>query len=265
MTADPAVLRALVSGIAGGSIRAIDLTNVLSSDFPVIVLPAEFGQCEPFRIETVSRYDGNGPAWYWNNISMNEHTGTHFDAPAHWITGRDIPNGTVDAIPPADFVHPAVVIDISAEAAADADFIVTRAFLEQWEMRHGEIPPHHWILLRSDWSKKVGTLGYLNLREDGAHSPGPDAGAMRFLVLERDCVGLGVETVGTDAGQAAHFDEPLPAHAILHGNGRFGLQCLTNLDQLPIRGAVIVAMPLKIKGGSGSPLRVMALAPAGMD
>jgi len=195
VTADPAMLGALVSGIAGGSIRAIDLTNVLSSDFPVIVLPAEFGQCEPFRMETVSRYDGNGPAWYWNNISMNEHTGTHFDAPAHWITGRDIPNGTVDAIPPADFVHPAVVIDISAEAAADADFIVTRAFLEQWEMRHGEIPPHHWILLRSDWSKKVGTLGYLNLRDDGAHSPGPDAGAMRFLVLERDCVGLGVETV----------------------------------------------------------------------
>lgn len=259
MTATENPLAGLISGLASSSIRAIDLTNTLSTDFPVIVLPSEFGQCEPFRMETVSRYDGNGPAWYWNNISMNEHTGTHFDAPAHWITGRDIPNGTVDMVAPADFIHPAVVIDISSEAADDADFILTRGFLEDWEQQNGPIPPRHWILLRTDWSKRVGTLSYLNLKDDGAHSPGPDAGAMRFLVHDRDCVGLGVETVGTDAGQASNFDEPLPAHSILHGNGRFGLQCLTNIDQLPATGAVIVAMPLKIKGGSGSPLRVMAL------
>ncbi|MEO8721993.1 MAG: cyclase family protein [Sphingobium sp.] len=252
-------LASLVGEIADGRISVVDLTNTLSTDFPVIVLPSEFGQCEPFRMETVSRYDGDGPAWYWNNISMNEHTGTHFDAPAHWITGRDVVNGTVDAVSPKDFVHPAVVIDISAEAAANEDFIVTRPFLEAWEKANGAILPRHWILLRSNWSRRVGTLSYLNLRDDGAHSPGPDADAMRFLVLERDCVGLGVETVGTDAGQAAHFDEPLPAHSVLHGNGRFGLQCLTNLDQLPTFGAVIVATPLKIKGGSGSPLRVVAL------
>jgi kynurenine formamidase len=265
VTTTSAALAAMLAGIAEGGIRAIDLTNVLSSDFPVIVLPSEFGQCEPFRMETVSRYDANGPAWYWNNISMNEHTGTHFDAPAHWVTGRDVPNGTVDAIPPEDFIRPAVVIDIAREADEDEDFIVTRAFLEAWERDNGAIPPRHWILLRSDWSKRVGTLSYLNLKDDGAHSPGPDADAMRFLVHERDCIGLGVETVGTDAGQASLFDEPLPAHSILHGNGRFGLQCLTNLDQLPVFGSVIVAMPLKIKGGSGSPLRVIALAPHGAD
>ncbi|PTR11010.1 MULTISPECIES: cyclase family protein [unclassified Novosphingobium] len=255
------LLTDLVAQLASGAIRVVDLANTLSSDFPVIVLPSEFGQCEPFRMETVSRYDADGPAWYWNRITMNEHTGTHFDAPAHWITGRDVPHGTVDAVAPRDFVYPAVVIDISAEAAADADFVVTRAFLEHWEARHGAIPPRHWILLRSDWSKRVGTLAYLNLQDDGAHSPGPDADAMRFLVHARDCVGLGVETVGTDAGQASHFAEPLPAHSILHGNGRFGLQCLTNLDQLPTFGSVIVAAPLKIKGGSGSPLRVIALMP----
>ncbi|MWV26868.1 cyclase family protein [Aurantiacibacter rhizosphaerae] len=255
-------LSGLIGEIASGDLRVVDLTNILSTDFPVIVLPSEFGQCEPFRMETVSRYDGNGPAWYWNNISMNEHTGTHFDAPAHWITGRDVPNGTVDAIPPRDFIHPAVVIDIADESAQDEDFIVTRAFLENWEKANGQIPEKHWILLRSNWSKKVGTLEYLNLKDDGAHSPGPDADAMRFLVQERDCIGLGVETVGTDAGQASSFDEPLPAHSILHGNGRYGLQCLTNLDQLPVFGSVIVATPLKIKGGSGSPLRVIALAPA---
>lgn len=263
MSALDNTLTHLIADLASNRIRIVDLTNTLSPDFPVIVLPSEFGQCEPFRMETVSRYDGNGPAWYWNNISMNEHTGTHFDAPAHWITGRDEPNGTVDLVPPQDFIRPAVVIDISREAAADEDFIVTRDFLEDWEKRNAPIPPRHWILLRSDWSKRVGTVSYLNLKDDGAHSPGPDADAVRFLVHERDCVGLGVETVGTDAGQASNFDEPLPAHSILHGNGRFGLQCLTGLDQLPVFGAAIVATPLKIKGGSGSPLRVIALVADG--
>jgi len=253
------ILAELAAGLATGRIRCVDLTHTLTPDFPVIVLPAEFGQCAPFRRETLSRYDENGPAWYWNNISMNEHTGTHFDAPAHWVTGRDLPANTVDCLPPQDFVAPAVVIDISAQSAADADFVVTRAFLEAWEKENGRIPDRHWVALRSDWSKKVGTAQYLNLLEDGAHSPGPDAGAVEFLVHERNCVGLAVETVGTDAGQASHFNPPLPAHSILHGNGRYGLQCLKGLDQLPTFGAMIVACPLKIEGGSGSPLRVIAI------
>ncbi|AAV97264.1 cyclase family protein (plasmid) [Ruegeria pomeroyi DSS-3] len=257
MTQTP--LAALSQALITGGVECIDLTNTLSPDFPVIVLPAEFGQCAPFRMEKVSRYDDNGPAWYWNNISMNEHTGTHFDAPAHWVTGKDLPSNTVDAVPVQDFVAPAVVIDISDEAAADEDFVVTRAFLEDWEARHGKIPDRHWIALRTDWYKRVGTPDYLNLKEDGAHSPGPDGGAMDFLVHQRNCIGLAVETVGTDAGQAFHFDPPLPAHSILHGNGRYGLQCLTNLDKLPTFGALIVACPLKIEGGSGSPLRVIAL------
>ncbi len=253
------LLTDLAGALASGQIRVVDLTNTLSPEFPVIVLPREFGQCAPFRIERVSRYDESGPAWYWNNISMNEHTGTHFDAPAHWVTGKDLPSNTVDAIPAREFMAPAAVVDISTEAAADADFVVTREFLENWEKENGAIPPRHWIALRTDWYKRVGTPEYLNLAEDGAHSPGPDAGAVEFMVHERDCVGLAVETVGTDAGQAMHFNPPLPAHAILHGNGRFGLQCLTNLDRLPAFGAVIVACPLKIEGGSGSPLRVVAL------
>ncbi|MGB3317264.1 MAG: cyclase family protein [Albidovulum sp.] len=252
-------LAALAEALTTGGVECIDLTNTLSPDFPVIVLPAEFGQCAPFRIEKVSRYDDNGPAWFWNNISMNEHTGTHFDAPAHWVTGKDVPSNTVDAVPVRDFVAPVVVIDISKEAEADANFVLTRAFLESWEAKNGTIPERHWIALRTDWYKRVGTPEYLNLKEDGAHSPGPDGGAMEFLVHERNCIGLAVETVGTDAGQAFHFNPPLPAHSILHGNGRYGLQCLTNLDKLPTFGALIVACPLKIEGGSGSPLRVIAL------
>ena len=100
---------------------------------------------------------------------------------------------------------------------------------------------------------------YANLQADGAHTPGPDPDAVRFLTEQRDVLGFGVETIGTDAGQAHSFTPPYPAHFYMHGKGRYGLQCLANLDQLPATGALIVSPPLKIKGGSGSPLRVLAL------
>ena len=259
MTKSNTTLTELAKAISNESVKIVDLTNTLSPDFPVILLPPEFGQCEQFKMETLSRYDGNGPAWYWNNISMNEHTGTHFDAPAHWVTGKNIPNNTVETIPVKDFVAPAVVINISEEAKINPDFLLTKEYLVEWEKIHGKIPPKNWIALRTDWYKLVGTEKYLNMHEDGAHSPGPDKSAIEFLVFERDCLGLAVETIGTDAGQAFDFDPPLPAHSILHGNGRYGLQCLKNLDKLPTFGSIIIANPLKIEQGSGSPLRVLAL------
>ena len=247
--------------IAGGRVRVIDLTQTLSADFPTIQLPPQFGACAPFRMKEVSRYDERGPAWYWNNISMNEHTGTHFDAPVHWVSGKDFPDNTTDTIPAEKFIAPAVVIDCATQTAANPDFLLTRDAILAWEGRHGRIPNGAWVLLRTDWSKRSGDA-YANVRADGAHTPGPDVGAIRFLVEERDVMGFGTETIGTDAGQAFGFEPPFPAHFFMHGKGRYGLQCLCNLDQLPPTGALIVAAPLKIKGGSGSPLRVLALVSA---
>ena len=255
------LMKTLSDALKSGSIRSIDLTHTLDPDFPVLVLPPEFGQCQPFRIEEVSRYDERGPAWYWRNFSCNEHTGTHFDAPVHWVTGKDLPNGSVDTLDPNGFVRTASVLDFSKEAAADADFILTETLIKNWEEKNGAIEKGNWVLFRTDWSKRD-PESYVNLREDGAHSPGPDASAIHYLVEQRDVIGFGVETIGTDAGQAGHFDPPYPAHAILHGAGRYGLQCLQNLDQLPAHGALIIAAPLKIKAGSGSPLRVVALIEA---
>lgn len=257
---DAGGLAGFAAAIAAGGIRVVDLTHTLSPDFPVLVLPPELGQCAPVRIEEVSRYDERGPAWYWNNITLSEHTGTHFDAPIHWVTGKDLPNNAVDSIPAADFVAPACVIDCSREAARDADFGLTVAHIEAWEKQHGRIPPRHWVLMRTDWWKRSPS-GYVNLAEDGAHTPGPLPEAVRFLVEQRDVLGFGTETIGTDSGQAAHFDPPYPAHHYLHGHGRYGLQCLTGLDRLPPKGAIIIAAPLKIRQGSGSPLRVLALVP----
>lgn len=253
-----ALLGGLAAALAGGAIRVVDLTHTLDPDFPVIVLPPEFGQCARFRMEEISAYDHRGPAWRWNNFTCGEHTGTHFDAPSHWITGRDLPKGSVDSIDVDRFVGPVCVIDCSQGASANEDYELTPEVIADWERAHGRIPADSWVLMRTDWSKRRGAA-YLNMREDGAHSPGPTPEAIRFLVDERDIRGFGTETVGTDAGQGFHYTPPNPAHYYLHGAGRYGLQCLNNLDLLPATGAVLLAAPLKIKNGSGSPLRVLAL------
>ncbi|HKR90412.1 MAG TPA: cyclase family protein [Phenylobacterium sp.] len=250
----------LAAALTSGAVRTVDLTQTLSEETPVLVLPPQFGQCVGFSRQEISRYDERGVAWYWSNFTVGEHTGTHFDAPVHWVTGKDLPNNALDSIPPSDFIAPAIVIDCSAACAEDADFLLTRSVIEDWEAMYGRIPPRTWVLFRTDWSKRSGEL-YANRREDGPHTPGPDAEACRFLVEERAVHGFGVETIGTDAGQAFLFEPPYPAHALFHGAGRYGLQCLTNLDLLPPVGAVLLAAPLKIAGGSGSPLRVIALMP----
>jgi kynurenine formamidase len=253
------ILSDMALALASGSVRVVDLTHRLDPDFPVIILPPEFGQCARFRMEEVSAYDHRGPAWKWHNLTLNEHTGTHFDAPVHWISGRDVPNGAVDEIAPENFVGPVVVIDCSEGAAKNDDFELTPEVIEAWEAEHGPIPEGAWVLMRTDWSKRE-PIDYLNMQEDGPHSPGPTPEAVKAL-LERGIRGFGAETVGTDAGQGSHYTPPYPAHYFLHGAGKFGLQCLTNLDQLPPTGAILIAAPLKIRGGTGSPLRVLALVP----
>ena len=256
------LLQALAGALSQGRIRVIDLTHTLTAEFPHIALPPEFGQCLPFRMEEVSRYDERGPGWYWNNFSCGEHTGTHFDAPIHWISGRDLPNNSVDTIPVANFIAPAVVIDCSREAAADADYLLSVAAVQAWEAAHGRIPAQSWVLMRTDWSKKAGdALAYQNFDATGQHTPGPNAEVAKFLVEERDVLGFGSEAIGTDAGQGYHQRPPYPCHYYMHGAGRYGLQCLTNLDRLPPTGSMLVCPPLKIERGSGSPLRVLALVP----
>ena len=252
----------LAADIASGRVRVVDLTQTLSPDFPALVLPPEMGQATPFRMEEISRYDARGPSWYWNSFVCSEHTGTHFDAPVHWISGRDLPNNTTDTVPVQDLIGPACVLDCSMEAGADADFLLSVEFIERWEREHGRIPPRSFVLMRTDWSKRTDPVHYQNFDDTGQHTPGPSVEAVRFLVDQRDVLGFGTETIGTDAGQAFHMKPPYPAHYYLHGAGRYGLQCLANLDKLPPKGALIVCAPLKIRNGSGSPIRALAFVPA---
>ena len=256
------VLAQLVAELNGGTLTIVDLTQPLGPETPVIGLPPQFGSSPGVTMQVISKFDDKGPAWYWNTISMGEHTGTHFDAPVHWITGKDLSDNRCDTIPPRRFVGPACVIDVTAEVAKNEDFLLMPSQVEAWEQQHGRIPAGAWVLLRTGWSSRTNPAHFLNVAADGPHSPGFHKSTSELLAKGRDVLGVGVETVGTDAGQAGTFDPPFPNHTIMHGAGKFGLASLRNLDQLPATGAVVIAAPLKIVNGSGSPVRVLVIVPA---
>ncbi|MGH9706974.1 MAG: cyclase family protein [Candidatus Acidiferrales bacterium] len=256
---DENILMQLARALAGGIVRVVDLSQPLDAATAVIQLPPQFGKSWPFRLEEISHYDDRGPAWYWNNLSCGEHTGTHFDAPIHWVTGKDYPANATDSIPAQKFLAPACVIDVSKESVGNPDFLLTPQHVEAWEKKHGRIEAGSWVLMRTDWSKRSTAEAFLNMKEDGAHVPGPHPELVPFLARERSVIGWGSEGVGTDAGQAYRFDPPFPCHSIMHGNNKFGLASLCNLDQLPPKGSILITPPLKIVRGSGSPCRVLAL------
>jgi kynurenine formamidase len=255
-----AVLDELVESLVAESVRVVDLTQPLSESTPIIQLPEPFVNTPGFTMEELSRYDDRGPGWYWNRIEMGEHVGTHFDAPIHWITGRD--KEDLSSIDVTRLVGPAVVIDKSAEVSSDPDFLLTVDHLKEFEKEHGPFPEDGWLLLRTGWdARATDQASFLNANETGPHTPGPDVECARWLAEESSFVGLGVETVGTDAGIAHSFDPAFPCHHYMHGAGKFGLTQLANLAQLPATGAVLIAAPLKIVEGSGSPARALALVP----
>jgi kynurenine formamidase len=253
-----AVLDALVAALRSSAVQVVDLTARLDSSTPVIKLPEPFKNTVPFALHQISRYDESGPAWYWNDITTGEHTGTHFDAPVHWVTGKD--GDDVSAVPADRLIAPAVMLDFSAQAAADPDFLLEVEHIKQWESEHGPLPAGGWLLYRTGWdSRSASQEAFINANETGPHTPGVSVACARWLADEAPVIGIGVETVGTDAGAAHSFDPPFPCHAMLLGAGKYGLTQLQNLAALPPTGAVLIAGPLPISGGSGSPCRVLAL------
>src|SRR6266511_1711586 len=207
------VLASLADALASGEVGVVDLTQPLSETTPLLHLPEPLANTPPFRLRELSRYDERGPAWYWNAFEGGEHNGTHFDAPIHWVTGRD--GDDVSQVPPRRLVGPAVVIDKTAEAGKDPDFLLTIADVEAFEAEHGALPDGGWLLYRTGW----------------------------------------------DAGAAHAFDPPFPCHNFLLGADKYGLTQLANVGRLPPTGALVMAAPLKIVHGSGSPCRVLALVP----
>jgi kynurenine formamidase len=253
-----AVLGSLLDGLASGSIEVVDLTAPLHEDTPILMLPEPFGNTWRFEREEISRYDDRGPAWYWNNFRTGEHTGTHFDAPIHWVTGQD--QEDVAQVPARRLVGPAAVLDVASSVSADPDFLLEVSHVEAWVAEHGPLPVDGWLLLRTGWdARSHGQAEILNADENGPHTPGVSVACARWLAESTSLLGIGVETVGTDAGAAHSFDPAFPCHSFLLGHDKYGLTQLQNLARLPPTGAVVFVGPLPIVRGSGSPCRALAL------
>src|SRR5215510_9796305 len=206
------VLSALTDALASATVEIVDLTAPLSSSTPVIKLPPPFSNTVSFSLQEISRYDDRGPA-------------------CHWVTGRG--GEDVSQVPAGRLIAPAVVLDFSAQAAADPDFLLEVEHIRDWETTHGALPDGGWLLYRTGWDERSADQErFLNANETGPHTPGLSVECARWLAEESPVMGIGVETVGTDAGTAHSFDPPFPCHAAMLGAGKYGLTQLQNLALL---------------------------------
>lgn len=200
------VLQHLVTALSEGSVEVVDLTAPLSEETPVIELPPELGQPWSFGRETISQYDAAGPEVYWSNIRLSEHTGTHFDAPVHWLPGRYLED--VASVPPGRLLGPAAVLDFSEQAAADPDFLLTRADVEAWEKQYGRLPEHGWLLLRTGWQTRAGDRErFLN----GGHTPGITVECARWLAERPSLLASAWRRWAPTPGGPPSSSNPFPA------------------------------------------------------
>lgn len=209
-------------------------------------------------MDKVAEYDAPGPFWKHHNIHTGEHVGTHIDAPVHWVSGRD--GHDVASIPPERLIGPAAVLDVRAQVERDPDFLLEIADIHAWEEEHGALPANGWLLLRTGWEQlSQDQQAFLNADDTGSHTPGISAEAALWIAEETSLSGIGVETVGIDAGRGAELDPPFPVHYHLLGHDKYGITSLQNLGKLPAVGAMLVVAPLPIVDGTASPSRVYAL------
>lgn len=212
-----------------------------------------------FALEVVHRGDTAGHYWYEaNNYCAAEHGGTHMDAPAHFA--KD--GAAADRVPVSAGIGPLVRIDVSAEAARDADYRLAVADLQRWEREHGRIPRAAIVVMYSGWGARwPDAKRYLGTDVAGdtanLHFPGFSKEAAEFLVRERDIDAIGVDTPSIDHGPSQDFI----VHRIINGAGKPGFENLANLDRVPPAGSTLIALPMKIEGGSGGPVRAIAVLP----
>ena len=236
--------------------RWVDLTHSFSES--TIYWPTD---TVGFVLEELA-YGISEGGWFYASYAFGsvEHGGTHLDAPIHFAEGRL----TNERIPLSGLIGPAAVVDVSDHA--DADYLVTIGDLTAWEAQNGGLPDGGILLLRTGWSSRWGErAAYLGTDLTGAdavpqlHFPGLDPEAAQWLVDNRGVVAVGIDTPSIDYGQSSDYR----SHVILYSENLSGFENVTNLDMLPASGSYVVALPMKIEGGSGGPLRIVAFVPAG--
>jgi kynurenine formamidase len=232
--------------------RWIDLTHDFSAQ--TVYWPT----AKPFTLEVVSAERTPGGYYYAaNNFSAAEHGGTHLDAPVHFAEGK----WTADQIPLDRLVGDAVVVDVQSGADSSADYRVGLNALDAWEREHGTVPPGAIVLFRTGWGRRwPDRARYLGTTKTGSaavadlHFPGIDS-AVAHRLVERRVGAVGIDTPSIDYGQSSTY----PAHQVLFAANIPAFENVANLDRLPVKGSFVVALPMKIKGGSGGPLRVVAV------
>jgi len=237
----------------------IDLAKVVDMSYSFGPDTIYWPTAESFTRQVVS-YERT-PNGYWyaaNNICMAEHGGTHMDAPIHFAEGKR----TAEAVPLSSCIGPAVVIDVRTQATADRDYRLSVDDISAWERRHGRIPGGAIVIMWSGWGRYWGDkLHYLGTDKHGdvahLHFPGFSKEAAEWLVQQRDIAAVGVDTASMDYGQSTDFI----VHQIINGADKPGFENLANVDRLPPSGATLIALPMKIAGGSGGPARIVAMLP----
>jgi kynurenine formamidase len=244
-SAAPLTLDDVVTGRA----KLVDLTYVLNDHSPY--WPGE--NYQPFKLVTIATLERDGVLS--KAVSFPEHLGTHLDAPNHFEANRP----SVDQIKPEQLFAPGVVIDIAMQAEANADYALTHEDVTAWEAEHGAIPDGAVVLIHTGWGRFWTNYDRYKNQDvrGGLHFPGCSKAAAEFLVTERMVRGLGIDTLSIDPGVSKTFD----VHHVLNGAGRYALENVAHLDELPAKGFYLVVAPIKIEDGTGGPARIFAIAP----
>lgn len=229
--------------LAAGHSKIVDLTHALHPDFPT------WGGEPGFAKEQVFTFAEHGFNLF--NLSINEHTGTHIDAPLHFSADGN----AVDEMPVENLIAPLCVVDIAARAAEDADTTVTPDDLKAWIAANGEIPAGACVAMYSGWGAKVATDGFRNFDGTAQHYPGFHVEAATMLMEETGAASIAVDTLSLDPGNSADF----ATHYAWLPSNRFGIECVANLDRMPAAGATIFIGVPKVVGGTGGPARILAM------
>ncbi len=225
--------------------RVIDLTHVLGVNMPV------FPGNDPMRINVIRTFERD--SYYANRLDVAEHTGTHMDAPLHFAEG----GASSHQIPPERLIGPLAVIDISERAARDPDAQVVPDDIRAWERRYGRLPNGAIVIMNSGWATRIGdSQAFLNADGSGVmHFPGWSKDATDMLMQERNVIGIGVDTISLDFGASTDF----AVHFSWLPSGRWGLENVANLTDVPPAGATLFVGVIKTYMGSGGPTRLMAV------
>ena len=230
--------------MAGGAV--LDLSHPIDPNIPL------FPGGTAFEVTTLATVEHDG--YYLNAFTLGEHSGTHVDAPAHFVEGT----ATIDRIPVEQLVGVGAVIDVREAVKTSADYLLTVDDVKAWEEAHGSLSARHILLVHTGWSSRwPDQTAYRNVDAEGVmHFPGVSIEACRY-VLAKGVRGMGIDTLSTDPGKSSSFE----VHKLFHAAAGWNIENLTNLERLPPAGATIIVAPLPLARGSGAPARVLAILP----